>query len=1551
MKKASLLAIVALFSLATMLMAEDWTFSFMVYNGDRSDSMELTLGVDSRASDGFDSMLDIPFLAPPSGFYAYFALNDPDFPDINMLSTDIRSARESEVTWQGSFGGPAGEDARLITWSVDDLPLPPSKSWGNLYIGAASPGDPVDEWTDMAEADSFLVDPGQNFHFEFRAAGAEDSYPPEVRNWEPAPEQAGVEPTTGIEFDIVDDVSGVDLENTTVWVQEEDITELGEFTAIVGGYHFTYTPEEAFASSETVTVAVESQDLADPVHTMERVEITFYIRGELPEDVFPPRVLFWQPADGSEDNSPATVVRARVTDTGSGVDPESITMEVNGMDVTESLVITPTGVRPGEFDVLYDYPGDYSANSRIEVVLNMADNEGNPALDTLVFWTGEPEVEPAWFADFFVWSYAEGSDTVRMRLTLGTNAAATNGFDPDLDLALPLAPPTGPYAYFPLSDPEYSSISMLTKDMRPISTGAVVWNIHLERPGSNVGVTWTTEVLTGGGDYLIGAADEGEVPGEWVDMRTTNSFEFEPGQIVWVKYYSGAEDTSSPYLLGSEPENGASGVSTAADIYVEITDEGTGVDMETVTFLFGGVDVTDELSFTPIPGGFGITYDPGMLDAFTTYHISINASDYAENTANITVSFTTGSGVEIPDWMSEITVFTISGASGDTAFDGLTFGVDDDATEGFDSGLDVPIPLAPPSGFYAFFPLADEDYPFYTMLDVDVKSADALTNDWTIETDRLYTAGGSEHGVAWDSGDIPLIPNYSVEIGTAAPGEEPTNWISMVENNSISFTDGENIYIRASQFRPETYTISGVITLEGATDYSGTEVSIPDLGMTQNTDEAGNYSFTEIAPGSYDITYHHEGYMDTTVTVEVEDSDVDVSFAMELITYTVSGVVSIEDLPSGEWGGTVVIIGEHSFVTQTDGSYELTGIMPGEHLLTAEHEGYAAVETTIVVESDMEVDLTIAAVYYTISGTVSLEGEGDLAGTEVELVGIESTTTDAEGYYEFTNVESGLANLVFTRPGYVTVDTTFLVEGDVTVDVTLSLSPVDISGTVELAGVTDDLSGSSVSIDAAGYEPVITGPSGHYAFEELEQGEYTITVTHEYFASAETTVTANTDMVVDFELLHLDGVTDLEATFTELMRPLDPEDILTVELSWTAPEVPGLTIDHYEIYRGTSPTEMEHYDDAADDATSYSDISVEDGVTYYYYLVVVYEEGNSPDSDIAEVTPVIAADVNMVLVYDFDNGATPCDGGTIGAAEALTDVLDDLGISYTLSDQDEDLTGYELTDYEAVIVVTGVYDAVSTMIPDASLTKLIDYATVSHGPIYVEGADFAKDYSEGSATAQEFFGLFGTSFVNDGLDESDGNVEYLTANFSIFARYLTWEYAYHTLADRFVDEIAPVGTRAQVLWTDEEGVARGVLNRTGRYTAIFSSCYTGGIVEGTAPLTRLRYLAQILEEMGIPTTGIADNIKKVPTSIALEQNYPNPFNPVTVINYQLPQPADVTLEVVNLTGRRVALLEDGYKNQGYYSVSWNASDFSTGVYFYKLTVDNKVFTRKMFLMK
>ena len=89
----------------------------------------------------------------------------------------------------------------------------------------------------------------------------------------------------------------------------------------------------------------------------------------------------------------------------------------------------------------------------------------------------------------------------------------------------------------------------------------------------------------------------------------------------------------------------------------------------------------------------------------------------------------------------------------------------------------------------------------------------------------------------------------------------------------------------------------------------------------------------------------------------------------------------------------------------------------------------------------------------------------------------------------------------------------------------------------------------------------------------------------------------------------------------------------------------------------------------------------------------------------------------------------------------------------------------------------------------------------------------------------------------------------------------------------------------------------------------------------------------------------------LPETFDLRQNYPNPFNPSTVISYELPVSSEVTLRVYDLLGREVATLVTGKVDAGIHAVTFDATRFGSGIYFYRITAGPFVDSRKMVLLR
>ncbi len=125
---------------------------------------------------------------------------------------------------------------------------------------------------------------------------------------------------------------------------------------------------------------------------------------------------------------------------------------------------------------------------------------------------------------------------------------------------------------------------------------------------------------------------------------------------------------------------------------------------------------------------------------------------------------------------------------------------------------------------------------------------------------------------------------------------------------------------------------------------------------------------------------------------------------------------------------------------------------------------------------------------------------------------------------------------------------------------------------------------------------------------------------------------------------------------------------------------------------------------------------------------------------------------------------------------------------------------------------------------------------------------------------------------------------------------------------------------------------------------------------GCDPGSSYRYRVDLTDEEGTRTLFVTEFVQVETPKLALSQNFPNLFNPSTVIRYGIPTMVRVTIDIFDVSGRRITRLVDEVQDAGVHSVQWSGrnSDLnavSSGVYFYRLTAGKESVSRKMILLR
>ena len=140
-------------------------------------------------------------------------------------------------------------------------------------------------------------------------------------------------------------------------------------------------------------------------------------------------------------------------------------------------------------------------------------------------------------------------------------------------------------------------------------------------------------------------------------------------------------------------------------------------------------------------------------------------------------------------------------------------------------------------------------------------------------------------------------------------------------------------------------------------------------------------------------------------------------------------------------------------------------------------------------------------------------------------------------------------------------------------------------------------------------------------------------------------------------------------------------------------------------------------------------------------------------------------------------------------------------------------------------------------------------------------------------------------------------------------------------------------------------------NIAGQIFVLQDNNYSPNEVQPEKPLTWQTYKGNFYRAGNLKYVPSSVDDEQIPGEFYLSQNYPNPFNPSTIIEFALPERANVILEVYNLLGERVKTLLREELNAGVHKINFSAAGLSSGVYLYRISSEKFNQTRKFVLMK
>lgn len=135
------------------------------------------------------------------------------------------------------------------------------------------------------------------------------------------------------------------------------------------------------------------------------------------------------------------------------------------------------------------------------------------------------------------------------------------------------------------------------------------------------------------------------------------------------------------------------------------------------------------------------------------------------------------------------------------------------------------------------------------------------------------------------------------------------------------------------------------------------------------------------------------------------------------------------------------------------------------------------------------------------------------------------------------------------------------------------------------------------------------------------------------------------------------------------------------------------------------------------------------------------------------------------------------------------------------------------------------------------------------------------------------------------------------------------------------------------------------------YTNVFELNYANSDILTYSNGKEAGFCVRCIKDNGT-TDANENNIENdLSTSFSLSQNFPNPFNPNTIINYSIPKNGIVIIKVFDVLGNEISVLVQEFKQRGSYSINFDGSKLSSGIYYYQLISGNFIETKKMILIK
>ncbi len=627
--------------------------------------------------------------------------------------------------------------------------------------------------------------------------------------------------TIGLDWTAYDEAAQVDVAGYHVWRAGTDFADSGAATQVADVPAGTQTwTDTAVTPGQTWFYAVTPYDEVPNENTAVNTA------QETAADSTAPYLANQDPAPDAVEVARDSNIAFDVLDAGSGVDPATLTVAVNGTEVTASLVVTPTA---GGLHVDFDPAGLFDYNEHVAVAVRVRDNAGN-------------ELHEVYYFD-------ATSDTQAPQVT-------NKAFDADAGTVS-----------FNIED-----------DISGVDVSTLVFQVD--------GVDVTASATINAGNPLDVSVSYAP-PGGW-GFNATVDFSVDVSDIAgnamatdtWQE--SSATDAVGPTIDQLSPPDGSTDVLVSSAISARVRDNGSGVDVASITMSVNGTDVTADLSVGPAPAQVGVaevivTYQPPAdLDWATDYDVHLEASDEAGNTTTADWSFTTEDEptYEIRGFITNVAGDPLPGV--DVTVDGQTVGTDGNGAYRVRGLVAGTYTVTPTLAEHDFTPVAQQVTVGPSARDVNFVGAERIHEiRGRVTHDGAGVAGvqvsdGTRSAMTDANGDFAIadVPNgiYTVSCSRDAnsDGFQDFTYTPASRTVNVVGADVTGVDFTATTV---TYTISGRISDSLGNRIAG--VTVSDGTRTAVTSEAGEFTIGGVPASTVVLTASKAGLAFDPETLQV----------------------------------------------------------------------------------------------------------------------------------------------------------------------------------------------------------------------------------------------------------------------------------------------------------------------------------------------------------------------------------------------------------------------------------------------------------------------------------------------------------------------------------------------------------------------------------------------------------------------------------------------------------------------------------------------------------